>query len=144
MVAKLLSEGSAEFSQDGLNIKTSYDNGCFTMAASFESPVQDEDNSVKKLVTEFEEYVKSLNDEFFLEVAESFEDGRLREIQDKFESGNMNQVREGIDEFMSHAKFIANSKIESINSDIEKNRKEFEELNEIKDSYVHVIHKVFS
>ena len=80
LVAKLLAEGAAEFSQDGLNIKTTYDNGCLSISASFVSPKEDE---AKKLVDNFENYINSLNDEFFLEVAESFENGLLKKVQNK-------------------------------------------------------------
>lgn len=140
LVAKLLTNGVASFSQDGLNIKTSYDNGCLSISASYESPVEDK---TEKLVNEFESYVKSLNDEFFVEVAESFSNGDLKRIQDKVASKDINKVKEGIAEFMHNAKAIASQKVEMINKDIEDAKKELIELNEIRESYVHVLNKNF-
>lgn len=140
LVAKLLAEGSAQFSQDGLNIKTSYDNGCFKLAASFESPVVDE---TSELVKSFEEYVKSLSDDFFVEVTESFKDGELKSIQDKLDSKKPNLVRLGIDHFMARLKATASSKISDLNADIATTERELTELIEIRDSYMHVLNKKF-
>lgn len=140
LVAKLLAEGAAEFSQDGLNIKTTYDNGCLNISASFVSPKEDEK---KKLLTSFEDYINSLNDEFFLEVAESFKEGQLKEIQDLLDSNNINTVNKGINIFMDKLKEVAADKVEEINKDIKKTEEELSELIEIRDSYVHVLNKKF-
>lgn len=140
LVAKLLAEGAAEFSQDGLNIKTTYDNGCLNISASFVSPKEDEK---KKLLTSFEDYINSLNDEFFLEVAESFKEGQLKEIQDLLDSNNINTVNKGINIFMDKLKEVAATKVEEINEDIKKTEEELSELIEIRDSYVHVLNKKF-
>lgn len=140
LVAKLLAEGAAEFSQDGLNIKTTYDNGCLNISASFVSPKEDEK---KKLLTSFEDYINSLNDEFFLEVAESFKEGQLKEIQDLLDSNNINTVNKGINIFMGKLKEVAAAKVEEINKDIKKTEEELSELIEIRDSYVHVLNKKF-
>lgn len=140
LVAKLLTEGAAEFSQDGLNIKTTYDNGCLNISASFVSPKEDEK---KKLLTSFEDYINSLNDEFFLEVAESFKEGQLKEIQDLLDSNNINTVNKGINIFMDKLKEVAAAKVEEINKDIKKTEEELSELIEIRDSYVHVLNKKF-
>ena len=140
LVAKLLAEGTAEFSQDGLNIKTTYDNGCLKISASFVSPKEDEK---KKLLTSFEDYINSLNDEFFLEVAESFKEGQLKEIQDLLDSNNINTVNKGINIFMDKLKEVAAAKVEEINKDIKKTEEELSELIEIRDSYVHVLNKKF-
>ena len=140
LVAKLLTEGAAEFSQDGLNIKTTYDNGCLNISASFVSPKEDEK---KKLLTSFEDYINSLNDEFFLEVAESFKEGQLKEIQDLLDSNNINTVNKGINIFMGKLKEVAAAKVEEINGDIKKTEEELSELIEIRDSYVHVLNKKF-
>lgn len=140
LFAKLLAEGAAEFSQDGLNIKTTYDNGCLTISASFVSPKEDEK---KKLLTSFEDYINSLNDEFFLEVAESFKEGQLKEIQDLLDSNNINTVNKGINIFMDKLKEVAAAKVEEINKDIKKTEEELSELIEIRDSYVHVLNKKF-
>lgn len=140
LVAKLLTDGMAEFSQDGLNIKTTYDNGCLNISASFVSPKEDEK---KKLLTSFEDYINSLNDEFFLEVAESFKEGQLKEIQDLLDSNNINTVNKGINIFMDKLKEVAADKVEEINKDIKKTEEELSELIEIRDSYVHVLNKKF-
>lgn len=140
LVAKLLTDGMAEFSQDGLNIKTTYDNGCLNISASFVSPKEDE---TKKLIASFETYINSLNDEFFLEVAESFEDGQLHEIQKMLDSKHPSTVEKGIDIFMTRLKEVAASKVEDINEDIKKTEEELSELIEIRDSYVHVLNKKF-
>ena len=140
LVAKLLAEGAAEFSQDGLNIKTTYDNGCLNISASFVSPKEDEK---KKLLNSFEDYINSLNDEFFLEVAESFKEGQLKEIQDLLDSNNINTVNKGINIFMDKLKEVAADKVEEINKDIKKTEEELSELIEIRDSYVHVLNKKF-
>ena len=140
LVAKLLAEGTAEFSQDGLNIKTTYDNGCLSISASFVSPKEDEK---KKLLSSFEDYINSLNDEFFLEVAESFKEGQLKEIQDLLDSNNINTVNKGINIFMGKLKEVAAAKVEEINGDIKKTEEELSELIEIRDSYVHVLNKKF-
>ena len=42
LVKKLLVEGSAEFSKDGLNIKAFYDNGCLNIKTTFKSPKEDD------------------------------------------------------------------------------------------------------
>ena len=140
LVAKLLAEGAAEFSQDGLNIKTTYENGCLSISASFESPKEDEK---KKLITSFEDYINSLNDEFFLEVAESFKDGQLKEIQNLIDSNDINTVIKGINTFMDKLKEVASAKVEKINKDIKKTEEELSELIEIRDSYIHVLNKKF-
>ena len=140
LVAKLFADGAAEFSQDGLNIKTTYDNGCLNISASFVSPKEDEK---KKLLTSFEDYINSLNDEFFLEVAESFKEGQLKEIQDLLDSNNINTVNKGINIFMDKLKEVAAAKVEEINKDIKKTEEELSELIEIRDSYVHVLNKKF-
>ena len=140
LVAKLFADGAAEFSQDGLNIKTTYDNGCLSISASFVSPKEDEK---KKLLTSFEDYINSLNDEFFLEVAESFKEGQLKEIQDLLDSNNINTVNKGINIFMGKLKEVAADKVEEINKDIKKTEEELSELIEIRDSYVHVLNKKF-
>lgn len=140
LVAKLLAEGAAEFSQDGLNIKTTYDNGCLSISASFVSPKEDE---AKKLVDNFENYINSLNDEFFLEVAESFENGQLKKVQDMLDSKQPEIIKNGINIFMNRLKEVAAGKVNDINKDIEKAEKELSELIEIRDSYVHVLNKKF-
>ena len=140
LVAKLLAEGAAEFSQDGLNIKTTYDNGCLSISASFVSPKEDE---TKKLVDDFENYINSLNDEFFLEVAESFKNGQLKEIQNLIDSNDINTVIKGINTFMDKLKEVAAAKVEKINKDIKKTEEELSELIEIRDSYIHVLNKKF-
>ena len=140
LVAKLLAEGAAEFSQDGLNIKTTYNNGCLSISASFVSPKEDE---AKKLVDNFENYINSLNDEFFLEVAESFENGQLKKVQDMLDSKQPEIIKNGINIFTARLKEVATSKVNDINKDIEKAEKELSELIEIRDSYVHVLNKKF-
>lgn len=140
LVAKLLTNGAASFSQDGLNIKTSYDNGCLSISASYESPVEDK---TEKLVKEFEDYVKSLNDEFFVEVAESFSNGDLKRIQDKIESHDRKLVEEGIAEFMLNMQAIAATKIDMLDNDIKEAESELKELKDIRASYAHVMRKKF-
>lgn len=137
LVAKLLTEGSAKFSQNGLNVETTYNDGCFNFKATYESPVVD------NLREQFEEYIKSLNDEFFLEVAETFENGELKKIQDKINSKTQALVAEGINEFMERLKEVAASKVSELNKDIKKLSAEMNDLIEIKDSYIHVINKKF-
>lgn len=141
LIIKLLTEGSAEFNKDGLNIKSSFDNGCLKIKASLESPVKD--NRVEKLIAEFEKYVKSLSDEFFLEVAESFEGDKLKKIQDKLDTKNYNEVISGINEFMTRVKEIASCKVKELTEDISETEKELTELIEIRDSYIHVLNKKF-
>lgn len=137
LVAKLLTEGSAKFSQNGLNVETTYNDGCFNFKATYESP------AVDNLRTQFEEYIKSLNDEFFLEVAETFEDGKLKNIQDKINSKTPALVAEGVNEFMVRLKEVAKAKVAELDKDIKATEKELTDLIEIKDSYIHVINKKF-
>lgn len=141
LLAKLLSTGSAEFSQDGLNIKTTYKDGNFNIEASFVSP--EEDNETPELIENFKDYINSLNDDFFLEVAESFPEGRLHELQKAIDSKKSTTVKNAIDEFMHQLKVVAANKIQDLNTDIEKTEKELSELIEIRDSYVHVLNKKF-
>lgn len=139
LVAKLLTVGYAEFSKDGLNIKTTFDNGQFKLSAEFVSPEED----TTKYVDEFEAYIKSLSDDFFLEVVESFPDGTLKKIQDKLDSGKLESVLEGIEQFMNQLKAVAATKVNAINQDIIETDKELAELIEIRDSYMHVLNKKF-
>ncbi len=141
LVKKLLVEGSAEFSKDGLNIKAFYDNGCLNIKTTFESPK--EDDKTEKLLNSFEEYVKSLSDELFIELVESFEEGRLKELQDKLDTKQFDLVTEAISEFMANLKQIAHSKVKEIDKDIKDIEEELTELIEIRDSYIHVINKEF-
>lgn len=141
LVKKLLVEGSAEFSKDGLNIKAFYDNGCLNIKTTFESPK--EDNKTEKLLNSFEDYVKSLSDELFIELVESFEEGRLKELQDKLDTKQFDLVTEAISEFMANLKQIAHSKVKEIDKDIKDIEEELTELIEIRDSYMHVINKEF-
>ena len=137
LVAKLLTEGSAKFSQNGLNVETTYNDGCFNFKATYESP------AVDNLRAQFEKYISSLHDEFFLEVAETFEDGKLKNIQDKINSKTPALVKEGINEFMERLKEVAQSKVAELNKDIKATEKELADLIEIKNSYIHVINKTF-
>lgn len=141
LVKKLLVEDSAEFSKDGLNIKAFYDNGCLNIKTTFESPK--EDNKTEKLLNSFEDYVKSLSDELFIELVESFEEGRLKELQDKLDTKQFDLVTEAISEFMANLKQIAHSKVKEIDKDIKDIEEELTELIEIRDSYIHVINKEF-
>ena len=141
LVKKLLVEGSAEFSKDGLNIKAFYDNGCLNIKTTFESPK--EDNKTEKLLNSFEDYVKSLSDELFIELVESFEEGRLKELQDKLDTKQFDLVTEAISEFMANLKQIAHSKVKEIDKDIKDIEEKLTELIEIRDSYIHVINKEF-
>lgn len=141
LVKKLLVEGSAEFSKDGLNIKAFYDNGCLNIKTTFESPK--EDDKTEKLLNSFEEYVKSLSDELFIELVESFEEGRLKELQDKLDTKQFDLVTEAISEFMANLKQIAHSKVKEIDKDIKDIEEELTKLIEIRDSYIHVINKEF-
>lgn len=141
LVAKLLTDGEAEFSKDGLNIKTAFNNGCLSLKFNFESPVQD--NRAENLSEEFKKYVNSLSDEFFVEVAESFDSEELGKIQKKIESKNYDTVVEGVQQFMSSVKAVALSKVKELNKDIENAEKELSELIEIRDSYDHVLNKKF-
>lgn len=140
LVTKLLLNGKVEFSQDGLDIKASNKNGCLSISASYSEP---EEDNTEEIVDEFESYVKSLSDDFFIEVAESFEDGKLKEIQDKIDSDKYSVVKEGIDEFMAKVKKVASNKIKEINSDIKDAEQELTDLIEIRDSYTHVLSKTF-
>lgn len=141
LVKKLLVEGSAEFSKDGLNIKAFYDNGCLNIKTTFKSPK--EDNKTEKLLNSFEDYVKSLSDELFIELVESFEEGRLKELQDKLDTKQFDLVTEAISEFMANLKQIARSKVKEIDKDIKDLEEELTELIENRDSYIHVINKEF-
>lgn len=141
LVKKLLVEGSAEFSKDGLNIKAFYDNGCLNIKTTFKSPK--EDNKTEKLLNSFEDYVKSLSDELFIELVESFKEGRLKELQDKLDTKQFDLVTEAISEFMANLKQIAHSKVKEIDKDIKDIEEELTELIEIRDSYMHVINKEF-
>ena len=141
LVKKLLVEGSAEFSKDGLNIKAFYDNGCLNIKTTFKSPK--EDNKTEKLLNSFEDYVKSLSDELFIELVESFEEGRLKELQDKLDTKQFDLVTEAISEFMANLKKIAHSKVKEIDKDIKDLEEELTELIENRDSYIHVINKEF-
>lgn len=141
LVKKLLVEGSAEFSKDGLNIKAFYDNGCLNIKTTFESPK--EDDKTEKLLNSFEEYVKSLSDDLFIELVESFEEGRLKELQDKLDTKQFDLVTEAISEFMANLRQIAHSKVREIDKDIKDIEEELTELIEIRDSYIHVINKEF-
>ncbi len=139
LVTKLILNGKVEFSQDGLDIKASNKNGCLSISASYSEP----DEDACGLVEEFESYVKSLSDDFFIEVAEAFEDGKLKEIQDKIDSEKYSAIKEGVDEFMNKVKEVASAKIKEINSDIKEAEKELTDLIEIRDSYTHVLNKKF-
>ena len=141
LVKKLLVEGSAEFSKDGLNIKAFYDNGCLNIKTTFKSPK--EDNKTEKLLNSFEDYVKSLSEELFIELVESFEEGRLKELQDKLDTKQFDLVTEAISEFMANLKQIAHSKVKEIDKDIKDLEEELTELIENRDSYIHVINKEF-
>lgn len=141
LVKKLLVEGSAEFSKDGLNIKAFYDNGCLNIKTTFKSPK--EDNKTEKLLNSFEDYIKSLSDELFIELVESFKEGRLKELQDKLDTKQFDLVAEAISEFMANLKQIAHSKVKEIDKDIKDIEEELTELIEIRDSYMHVINKEF-
>lgn len=141
LVKKLLVEGSAEFSKDGLNIKAFYDNGCLNIKTTFKSPK--EDNKTEQLLNSFEDYIKSLSDELFIELVESFEEGRLKELQDKLDTKQFDLVTEAISEFMANLKQIAHSKVKEIDKDIKDIEEELTELIEIRDSYIHVINKEF-
>ena len=141
LVKKLLVEGSAEFSKDGLNIKAFYDNGCLNIQTTFKSPK--EDDKTEKLLNSFEDYVKSLSDELFIELVESFEEGRLKELQDKLDTKQFDLVTEAISEFMANLKQIAHSKVKEIDKDIKDLEEELTELIENRDSYIHVINKEF-
>ncbi len=141
LVKKLLVEGSAEFSKDGLNIKAFYDNGCLNIKTTFKSPK--EDDKTEKLLNSFEDYIKSLSDELFIELVESFEEGRLKELQDKLDTKQFDLVTEAISEFMANLKQIAHSKVKEIDKDIKDIEEELTELIEIRDSYMHVINKEF-
>lgn len=141
LVKKLLVEGSAEFSKDGLNIKAFYDNGCLNIKTTFKSPK--EDDKTEKLLNSFEDYIKSLSDELFIELVESFEEGRLKELQDKLDTKQFDLVTEAISEFMANLKQIAHSKVKEIDKDIKDIEEELTELIEIRDSYIHVINKEF-
>lgn len=141
LVKKLLVEGSAEFSKDGLNIKAFYDNGCLNIKTTFKSPK--EDDKTEKLLNSFEDYIKSLSDELFIELVESFKEGRLKELQDKLDTKQFDLVTEAISEFMANLKQIAHSKVKEIDKDIKDTEEELTELIEIRDSYMHVINKEF-
>ena len=141
LVKKLLVEGSAEFSKDGLNIKAFYDNGCLNIKTTFKSPK--EDDKTEKLLNSFEDYVKSLSDELFIELVESFKEGRLKELQDKLDTKQFDLVTEAISEFMANLKQIAHSKVKEIDKDIKDLEEELTELIENRDSYLHAINKEF-
>lgn len=144
MIAKLLNKGVAEFDKDGLNIKASFDDGCLKIEAEFVSPEEDaEEENVTEYVNTFEDYIKSLSDEFFLETVETFEKGELKQIQDKLDSNKLELVTKGINEFMARLKTVASNKIKEINADIELEEKKLSELIEIRDSYIHVLNKKF-
>lgn len=144
MIAKLLNKGVAEFDKDGLNIKASFDDGCLKIEAEFVSPEEDAvEENVEEYVNTFEEYIKSLSDEFFLETVETFEKGELKQIQDKLDSNKLELVTKGINEFMARLKTVASNKIKEINADIELEEKKLSELIEIRDSYIHVLNKKF-
>lgn len=142
LVANLLSVGHAEFSKDGLKIKTVFDEDGLKLVASFISPKEDE-NKADEYVKKFEDYIKSLSDDFFLEVVESFPEGALKKIQDKLDSKELDTVVGGIAEFMNQLRTVAASKVNMINEDIRETEKELSELIEIRDSYVHVLNKKF-
>ena len=144
MIAKLLNKGVAEFDKDGLNIKASFDDGCLKIEAEFVSPEEDAvEENVTKYVNTFEDYIKSLSDEFFLETVETFEKGELKQIQDKLDSNKLELVTKGINEFMARLKTVASNKIKEINADIKLEEKKLSELIEIRDSYIHVLNKKF-
>lgn len=138
LVTKLFIEGSAEFSQDGLTIKASKNGDILQLSASFE-----EKDSAKQLRDEFEDYVKELSDDFFIEIAESFKPGQLKDIQDRIDSDDYSKVMSGVNDFMSKANHIAWSKIVSLDKDIKEVKEDLEELQELRASYQAVFEKRF-
>lgn len=144
LTSQLLKTGFAEFSKDGLNIKTSCNDGCLTIKANYESkPEEDKQKSTDALTAEFENFVESLNDDFFIEVIESFAPGELKEIQKKIDSTDPSIKKEGINQFMHNLKTIAEDKVLSINEDIKECKNELKELENIKASYEHVLKTSF-
>lgn len=128
LVTKLMHEGSAEFSQDGLQIKASNDNGVLSISASYE----DTKDYADELLENFQNYIENLDDEIFIEICESFNDGELKAIQDKLDSGKVELIEKGIEAFMSKVKDIVSPKLTEVEQELKR-------LGNLRASYIKLI-----
>lgn len=133
LVTEMLEKGKASFSENGLNIKTKFEDGCLSIQATYESP------RTEQLKKDFENFIKNLNDEFFLEIVESFESKEIKKIQEGLDSEDISKIENSIKVFKTRLNEVASKKLEEINNDIEETEIELQKLTDIRDSYLHVI-----
>lgn len=138
LIKQLNDTGHAEFERDGLKIEATRKDGCISIQSSYENV-----ETPSKDVDEFKDYIDSLSDDFFIEVAETLGNKKLHAIQDLLDSNSKKPVKEGISLFMDCAKKIAKDKIAKLDKDLIEIEKAMDELLEIRDSYIHVINKTF-
>ncbi len=139
LITKLLTNGSAEFSQDGINVTAEYNNGQLVLSATYESPK--EDNT--ELIKNFETFVQGLDDELFLEIVETFENGELKAIQDKLDSGCTDLVKKGISKFMEHLSDVVKTKIKNLSLRIKDLNEALIQAYTIRNSYADLLEVEF-
>lgn len=145
LIKKLVTNGVAEFHKDGLDIKASCKDGMFSIESSFNNIDQDlpkkmsKEETAKETLKRFENYIKKLSDDFFVEIMETFEPKQIASIQKGLNSKDIFEIEDSIKLFKNRINEVASKKLEEINNDIEETETELQKLTDIRDSYLHVI-----
>lgn len=103
----LAENGEYKYSENGLNISAKSSDGTLSLQVSYEEPK----NLAKDEAEDFQNFVKQIDDDLFIDVCESLGQDDLTRIVNCLNSEDVEKVRSGILKFKQELKKIITDKI---------------------------------
>lgn len=101
------------YSENGLNIELKQTDNSTSISVEY-------NNEAKNLVDEFDNYVREIDDELFVDVCEELGNDKVRSIQDNLNQDNLDLIRESISEFNYALSKVSSNKIKKHREEIKK------------------------
>ena len=97
--------GEYKYSENGLNISAKSSDGNITVQVSYEAP------NAKSEAQDFQEFIKTIDDELFTDICESLGGDQLSRIANCLNSDDVESVRSGVLRFKKEMREVLNNKI---------------------------------
>ena len=103
----LAENGEFNYSENGLNISAKSSDNALTLQVSYETPKR----NAKTEAQDFQEFIKTIDDELFTDVCESLGGEQLSRIANCLNSTDVESVRSGVLRFKKEMREVLNNKI---------------------------------
>ena len=103
----LAENGEFNYSENGLNISAKSSDNALTLQVSYETPKR----NAKTEAQDFQEFIKTIDDDLFTDVCESLGGEQLSRIANCLNSDDVESVRSGVLRFKKEMREVLNNKI---------------------------------